>query len=72
MGRPYDLRHGGVSWRLYAGVPAPQVAEWAGHSLEVLQKIYAKVVAGFDDVWFQRMDDVLDGHPGSTNGGDNS
>ncbi|WP_433239932.1 tyrosine-type recombinase/integrase [Actinomadura nitritigenes] len=71
LGRPYDLRHGGVSWRLYAGVPAPQVAEWAGHSLEVLQKIYAKVVAGFDDVWFQRMDDVLDGHPSSTDEGKN-
>lgn len=34
--------------------------------------IYAKVVAGFDDVWFQRMDDVLDGHPAATNEGDNS
>ncbi|MBD2896901.1 hypothetical protein amrb99_58530 [Actinomadura sp. RB99] len=50
LGRPYDLRHGGVFWRLYASVPAPQVAEWAGYSLEVLQKIYAKIVAGFDDV----------------------
>ncbi|QKG25366.1 hypothetical protein ACTIVE_7017 [Actinomadura verrucosospora] len=34
----------------------------------MLQKIYAKVVADFDDVWFQR----LDGHPGSTIEGDNA
>ena len=27
--KPYDCRHGGVSWRLNAGVPAPLVAEWA-------------------------------------------
>ena len=31
MGRPYDFRHSGVSWRLNAGTPAPLVAEWAGH-----------------------------------------
>lgn len=52
--------------------PSPQVAKWAGHGLEVLQMIYAKVVAGFDDVWFLRMDDVLDSQPASTKQGDNS
>ncbi|TYK53073.1 tyrosine-type recombinase/integrase [Actinomadura decatromicini] len=67
MRRPYDLRHGGVSLRLYAGVPGAQVAEWAGHSLEVLQKTYAKVVAGFEHVWFQRIDQVLDNHPVAPN-----
>ena len=25
--KPYDFRHAGVSWRLNAGVPGPQVAE---------------------------------------------
>jgi integrase len=39
--RPYDFRHAGVSWRLNAGTPAPLVAEWAGHTVEVLLRIYA-------------------------------
>jgi integrase len=37
--RPYDFRHAGVSWRLNAGTPAPLVAEWAGHTVEVLFRI---------------------------------
>lgn len=37
--RPYDFRHAGVSWRLNAGTPAPLVAEWAGHTVEVLLRI---------------------------------
>lgn len=49
--RPYDLRHAGASLRLNAGVPPTQVAEWAGHGVEVLLKIYAKVIAGHDHVW---------------------
>ena len=57
--RPYDLRHAGVSIRLYAGVPAKQVAEWAGHSVEVLQRVYSRVLDGFDDTWFARIDGVL-------------
>jgi integrase len=35
-GRPYDLRHGGITLALNAGVPAPEVAARAGHSVEVL------------------------------------
>jgi integrase len=38
-GRPYDLRHAAVSLWLNAGVPAPQVAERAGHSVEVLLRV---------------------------------
>jgi integrase len=34
--RPYDLRHAALSTWLNAGVPASQVAEWAGHSVDVL------------------------------------
>jgi hypothetical protein len=34
-GRPYDLRHAAVSTWLNAGVPAAEVAERAGHSVEV-------------------------------------
>ena len=32
-----------------AGVPAPQVAEWARHSVEVLLRVYAKCIAGQQD-----------------------
>jgi integrase len=58
--RPYDLRHGGVSLRLNAGIPATQVAEWAGHSVEVLLTIYAKCISGRDQAWFDRIDRALD------------
>ena len=56
MERPYDLRHAGITWRLNSGVPAPDVAKWAGHSVEVLTRIYAGCVVGLDDVWMARMD----------------
>ena len=55
MKRPYDLRHAGITWRLNSGVPAPDVAKWAGHSVEVLTRIYAGCVAGLDEVWITRM-----------------
>jgi hypothetical protein len=45
---PYALRHTAVSTWLNGGVPATQVAEWAGHSVEVLLKVYAKCLAGQD------------------------
>jgi integrase len=59
--RPYDLRHSGITVRLYAGVPAKQVAQWAGHSVEVLHRTYSQVLDGFDDTWFERIDGVLGG-----------
>jgi integrase len=43
---PYDLRHAAVSTWLAAGVPPKQVALWAGHSVEVLMRVYAKVLSG--------------------------
>lgn len=43
---PYDLRHAAVSTWLNGGVPATTVAEWAGHSVEILLKIYAKCLDG--------------------------
>jgi integrase len=61
MKRPYDLRHSGVTWRLNSGVPAAEVAAWAGHSVEMLMRIYARCVAGLEDVWIARMDKTL--HP---------
>jgi integrase len=59
MKRPYDLRHSGVTWRLNSGVPATEVAAWAGHSVEVLTRVYARCVVGLEDVWIGRMDQVL-------------
>ncbi|MEV4400236.1 hypothetical protein [Nonomuraea sp. NPDC049607] len=57
--RIYDLRHACVSTWLNAGVPATQVAEWAGHSVEVLLRIYAKCIVGQDAVARQRIDQAL-------------
>jgi integrase len=58
--RPYDLRHACVSTWLNAGVPAPQVAEWAGHSVDVLLKIYARCVEGQDTLAKTRIAAALD------------
>ncbi|WP_420818477.1 hypothetical protein [Nocardioides speluncae] len=57
--RPYDLRHACLSTWLNAGVPAPQVAEWAGHSTKVLLTIYAKCIVGQEDVLRRRIMDAL-------------
>jgi len=38
--RPYDLRHACVSTWLKAGIEPKRVAEWAGHSVDVLLRIY--------------------------------
>ncbi|WP_239374542.1 tyrosine-type recombinase/integrase [Frankia sp. Cj5] len=62
--RPYDLRHAAVSTWLNAGVPATQVAEWAGHSVAVLLHVYAKCLAGQDQASRDRIDTVL--NPGDT------
>jgi len=44
--KPSDLRHAAVSTWLNGGVPPTDVAEWAGHSVEVLLKVYAKCLDG--------------------------
>lgn len=46
---PYDLRHAGVSLWLNSGVPPTEVAARAGHSVEVLLKVYAKCIHGQRD-----------------------
>lgn len=58
-GRPYDLRHAAVSTWLNAGVPAPEVAERAGHSVDVLNKVYAKCLDGQRDLINDRISAVL-------------
>lgn len=57
--RPYDLRHAAVSLWLNEGVPATQVAEWAGHSVHVLLKVYAKCIEGQDEAARRRIAKAL-------------
>lgn len=57
--RPYDFWHAGISWRLNSGVPGPKVAEWAGHSVEILYRVYAHCLDGDDPRWYQRMEETL-------------
>lgn len=53
--RPYDLRHAAVSTWLSAGVSPTQVAEWAGHSVNGLLQIYAKCLAGQEQLARERV-----------------
>lgn len=48
--RPHDLRHACLSTWLNGGVDATQVAEWAGHSVEMLLRVYAKCLDGRGDI----------------------
>lgn len=43
--RPYDLRHAGVSFWLSSGVDPMECARRAGHTIAVLFRVYAKVLA---------------------------
>jgi integrase len=57
--RPYDLRHACLSTWLNAGVDPTQVAEWAGNSVAVLLRVYAKCIAGRDEIARQRIGEAL-------------
>lgn len=59
--RPYDLRHAAVSTWLHAGVPPSQVAEWAGHSVDVLLRVYAACLDGQEEGSRKRIERALDG-----------
>jgi hypothetical protein len=48
-----------VSLWLNAGVPATEMARRAGHSVDVLLKIYASCVDGDERTANQRIDDAL-------------
>ena len=41
------------------GVYPTQVAEWAGHSVDVLLRIYAKCVVGQDELAKRRISEAL-------------
>ena len=58
---PHDLRHAAVSTWLNGGVPPTTVAEWTGHSVEVLLRIYAKCLDGGDALIRHRVQAAL-GH----------
>ena len=47
-----------VAW-LNAGVPPTQVAEWVGHSVNVLLRVYARCVYGQDEVATARIEAAL-------------
>jgi site-specific recombinase XerD len=69
---PYALRHAAVSTWLNAGVAPPQVAEWAGHSVAVLLRIYAKCIAGQQDEARRRIFDATQDDPPEPGGDDDS
>ena len=49
----------GLSTWLNGGVYPTQVAEWAGHGVDVLLRIYAKCVVGQDEVAKRRISEAL-------------
>jgi hypothetical protein len=55
------LRHAAVSTWLNGGVTPAQVAEWAGHSVDVLLKVYAKCINGQETVARRRVENALRG-----------
>jgi integrase len=57
--RPYDLRHACVTGWLNATGDAAQVAAWAGHSVNVLLRVYVRCVAGRDELAKQRIAEAL-------------
>jgi hypothetical protein len=57
--RPYDLRHACLSTWLNGGVAPTQVAEWAGHGVDVLLRIYATRLAGQDEIARRRIIEAL-------------
>ncbi|WP_329240145.1 tyrosine-type recombinase/integrase [Actinoallomurus sp. NBC_01490] len=57
--RPYDLRHACVSTWLSGGVPPTQVAKWAGHTVDVLLRIYASCLDGQDEIAKRRIVEAL-------------
>jgi len=46
--RPYDCRHTAISRWIEAGIPVPQVANWAGNTSEVIFKHYCNVTQDYE------------------------
>jgi integrase len=54
--RPYDLRHARLSTWLNVGVAPAQVAEWAGNSVPVLLRVYAKCLTDSEQTALRRLE----------------
>jgi hypothetical protein len=52
-------RHACLSTWLNAGVDPTQVAEWAGNTVEVLMRVYAKCIHGRDKINRKRIEEAL-------------
>jgi hypothetical protein len=50
--------------RRLRGVPPVQVAEWAGHSVAILLKVYAECTDGQDQIARRRIEDARRGPGG--------
>jgi integrase len=46
--RPYDCRHTAISRWIEAGIPVPQVANWAGNTSEVIFKHYCNTTREYE------------------------
>ncbi|WPW30701.1 site-specific integrase [Streptomyces atratus] len=57
--RPYDLRHAGVSFWLSSGVDPMECARRAGHTIAVLFRVYAKVLAQTQERANHRIDAAM-------------
>lgn len=56
---PYDLRHAVLVDVAERGVEPTQVAEWAGHSVDVLLRVYAECIAGRDELNRRRIEEAF-------------
>ncbi len=56
--RPYDLRHARLSTWLNVGVAPAQVAEWAGNSVPVLLRVYAKCLTDSEQTALKRIEEA--------------
>jgi integrase len=57
--RVYDLRHTCLTTWLNSGVPAAQVAAWAGNSVPVLLATYVNCISGSEEALKRRIEDAL-------------
>ena len=50
-----------------SGIPATELAAWAGHSVEVLMRVYARYVTGLEYVWIGAPSRIRTCNPRSRN-----
>jgi integrase len=53
---PYSLRHSGISWALAAGIPASDVARFAGTSVTMLETTYHHLLETSTEAARRRLD----------------